>query len=155
MWEFTIDVMTNVTGLENVKRSLEYSNEYDLESLDYLLNMLKLAKEADASIEVQENLNKRIITKQNRSDSVYMNVYNQVRKFEPFAHLNSQLKANIILTLPDSSPQKALFLNFKQITEDIIANKGEVILNSFDTANLVSTDPVLSFNQDVNLTNTV
>jgi len=86
----------------------------------------------DASIEVQENLNKRIITKQNRSDSVYMNVYNQVRKFEPFAHLNSQLKANIILTLPDSSPQKALFLNFKQITEDIIANNPEFLLLPYD-----------------------
>jgi hypothetical protein len=103
-----------------------------LESEDYLIQLLKLAKEAGASPEVIENINKRIVVKQNRTDSSYMSVYNAMRKFEPFSNLTPELKQNIVLSLPDSSPQKALLLNFKEITEDIVANEPAFLLLDYN-----------------------
>ena len=89
-------------------------------------------KEAGASPEVIENINKRIVVKQNRTDSSYMSVYNAMRKFEPFSNLTPELKQNIVLSLPDSSPQKALLLNFKEITEDIVANEPAFLLLDYN-----------------------
>ena len=91
-----------------------------------------MSKEAGASPEVIENINKRIVIKQNRTDSSYMSVYNAMRKFEPFSIIQPDLKANIILSLPDSSLQKALLLNFKEITEDIVANEPAFLLLDYN-----------------------
>jgi hypothetical protein len=91
-----------------------------------------MSKEAGASPEVIENINKRIVIKQNRTDSSYMSVYNAMRKFEPFSNIQPDLKANIILSLPDSSLQKALLLNFKEITEDIVANEPAFLLLDYN-----------------------
>ncbi len=61
-----------------------------------------------------------------------MSVYNAMRKFEPFSNLTPELKQNIVLSLPDSSPQKALLLNFKEITEDIVANEPAFLLLDYN-----------------------
>ena len=91
-----------------------------------------MAKDAGASPEVIENINKRIVVKQNRTDSSYMSVYNAMRKFEPFSNIPPDLKSNIVLTLPDASLQKALLLNFKEITEDIVANEPAFLLLDYN-----------------------
>ena len=132
MFRFTVDIMAEILGITDLETKLLYSNEYDLESEDYLIQLLKLAKEAGASPEVIENINKRIVVKQNRTDSSYMSVYNAMRKFEPFSNLTPELKQNIVLSLPDSSPQKALLLNFKEITEDIVANEPAFLLLDYN-----------------------
>ena len=132
MFTFTVDIMAQNLGITDIETKLLYTNEYDLESEDYLIQLLKLAKEAGASPEVIENINKRIVVKQNRTDSSYMSVYNAMRKFEPFSNLTPELKQNIVLSLPDSSPQKALLLNFKEITEDIVANEPAFLLLDYN-----------------------
>jgi hypothetical protein len=132
MFTFTVDIMAQSLGITDIETKLLYTNEYDLESEDYLIQLLKLAKEAGASPEVIENINKRIVVKQNRTDSSYMSVYNAMRKFEPFSNLTPELKQNIVLSLPDSSPQKALLLNFKEITEDIVANEPAFLLLDYN-----------------------
>ena len=132
MFYFTIDFISATLGVDEVETKLLYTNEYDLESEEYLINLLKMSKEAGASPEVIENINKRIVIKQNRTDSSYMSVYNAMRKFEPFSNIQPDLKANIILSLPDSSLQKALLLNFKEITEDIVANEPAFLLLDYN-----------------------
>jgi hypothetical protein len=132
MFYFTIDFISATLGIDEVETKLLYTNEYDLESEEYLINLLKMSKEAGASPEVIENINKRIVIKQNRTDSSYMSVYNAMRKFEPFSNIQPDLKANIILSLPDSSLQKALLLNFKEITEDIVANEPAFLLLDYN-----------------------
>ena len=120
---FTIKVMADALQIDDLKSELLYTNEYDLESEQYLVNLLKTAKEAGANSEAIENINKRLNVKQNRTDSAYFSVYNAMRKFEPFATIPAELKTQIVLNLPESSVQKALFLNFKEITEDILNNE--------------------------------
>ena len=119
---FTIDTIADSLGIDGLERQLIYTNEYDLESEDYLLTLLDKAKKAGASPEVIENINKRLVIKQNRTDSAYMSVYTTMRKFLPFSSVEPELKQSIILALPDSDIQKALYLNFKEITEDIVSN---------------------------------
>ena len=123
MFLFTIKVMADALEIDDLKSELLYTNEYDLESEQYLVNLLKTAKEAGANSEAIENINKRLNVKQNRTDSAYFSVYNAMRKFEPFATIPAELKTQIVLNLPESSVQKALFLNFKEITEDILNNE--------------------------------
>ncbi len=132
LFTFTVDIMAQSLEVQDLETKLLYTNEYDLESEEYLMQLLKLAKEAGASPEVIENINKRIVVKQNRTDSSYMTIYNIMRKFEPFSNITPDLKANIVLQLPDSSPQKALLLNFKEITEDIVANEPAFLLLDYN-----------------------
>ena len=132
LFKFTIKIIAESLDIQDIETKLLYTNEYDLESEDFLLQLLKMAKEAGASPEVIENINKRIVVKQNRTDSSYMNVYNAMRRFEPFSNIQPQLKASIVMTLPDSSVQKALLLNFKEITEDIVANEPAFLLLDYN-----------------------
>jgi hypothetical protein len=44
-----------------------------------------------------------------------------MRKFQPFGAVSAELRDTYLLSLPDSNIQKALFLNFKEITDAIIA----------------------------------
>jgi hypothetical protein len=136
---FTIETMAETLQIDGVKSELLYTNEYDLESEDYLLNLLKLAKEAGANSEAIENINKRLNVKQNRTDSAYFSVYNSMRKFEPFATIPAELKAQIILNLPDSSIQKALYLNFKEITEDILNNEPAFLMLDYNRQKAIIT----------------
>jgi hypothetical protein len=66
---FTIDLIAKTLQIDDVKSELLYTNEYDLESENYLVNLLKLAKDAGANSEAIENINKRLNVKQNRTDS--------------------------------------------------------------------------------------
>ena len=132
LFTFTVQTIAKTLQIDDVKSELLYTNEYDLESEDYLLNLLKLAKEAGANSEAIENINKRLNVKQNRTDSAYFSVYNSMRKFEPFATIPAELKTQIILNLPDSSIQKALFLNFKEITEDILYNEPAFLMLDYN-----------------------
>jgi hypothetical protein len=132
MFYFTVDYISTIMGIDDIETRILYTNEYDLESEEYLIELLKKSKEAGASPEVIENINKRIVIKQNRTDSSYMSVYNAMRKFEPFSNIQPDLKANIVLSLPDSSLQKALLLNFKEITEDIVANEPAFLLLDYN-----------------------
>ena len=132
LFTFTVQTIAKTLQIDDVKSELLYTNEYDLESEDYLLNLLKLAKEAGANSEAIENINKRLNVKQNRTDSAYFSVYNSMRKFEPFATIPAELKTQIILNLPDSSIQKALYLNFKEITEDILYNEPAFLMLDYN-----------------------
>ena len=132
LFKFTVKIIAESLGIQDIETKLLYTNEYDLESEDFLLQLLKMAKDAGASPEVIENINKRIVVKQNRTDSSYMSVYNAMRKFEPFSNITPELKSNIVLTLPDASLQKALLLNFKEITEDIVANEPAFLLLDYN-----------------------
>lgn len=130
---FTVDIIAKYLNYtDGLESALLYTNKYDLESEQYLINLLKTAKEAGANSEIIENINKRLTTKQNRENSAYMNIYNIMRKFEPFATIPAELKNNIILSLPDSSTQKALYLNFKEITEDILINEPAFLILDYN-----------------------
>lgn len=130
---FTIDIMSKYLGIENLTRELLYTNEYNLESESELLEKLKMAKEAGASPEVVENINKRLVNKQNRTDSTYMNVYNAMRKFEPFRNVPPDIKAMLIAERSDSDLQKSLYLNLAEITEHILANNEGFLLLDYES----------------------
>jgi hypothetical protein len=130
---FNLDIMARYLGItEGLNTDIVYSNQFDLESETELLTMLGMAKESGAAPEVVENINKRIVKKQNRTDSAYMNVYNSMRKFEPFGNIPKEIKAMIVAELPNSSLQKSLYLNFKEISEYIIANNPAFLMLSYD-----------------------
>lgn len=125
LFKFITNDIAKTVGYEDLKGELVYPNEYDLESEYELLTKLKLAKDAAASPEVVERLNERIFIKQNRTESNAMLIYNEMRKFQPFGSLGKELRMLIIQNLPDSSLQKALALNFKEITDAIIAKESD------------------------------
>lgn len=128
LYTFTIECIADILGFsDGLENELEYSNEYNLESVKYLLEELKLAKDAGASPEIIEAIEAKIVNKQNRTDSAYMSIYNAMRKFLPFAGIEPTLREQIILQLPFSDLQKSLYLNFKQITEEILEAHSEFI----------------------------
>ena len=149
LFTFTVQTIAKTLQIDDVKSELLYTNEYDLESEDYLLNLLKLAKEAGANSEAIENINKRLNVKQNRTDSAYFSVYNSMRKFEPFATIPAELKTQIILNLPDSSIQKALYLNFKEITEDILNNEPAFLMLDYNQQKQIITAKAEAYAQQL------
>ena len=128
MFNFIVNDIAKTLGYEKLTGDLVYPNEYDLETEYELLTKLKLAKDAAAPPEVIQRLNERIFIKQNRTESNAMLIYNEMRKFQPFGAVGKDLRAAIVQALPDASPQKALFLNFKEITDAIIAKDSKRFL---------------------------
>ena len=129
---FTVDIMSKYLEIDDLQADFMYNNQFDLETVGELLGTLKMAKEAGAPPEVIEHINGRLVAKQNRTDSTYMNVYNAMRKFQPFANIPQDAKNMFLSTLPDSSIQKALYYNFKAVSEEIIANYEEWLLLDYD-----------------------
>ncbi len=130
LWKFTIDFMAQSLDVDDLEHDLLYPSEYNLETEQEILTMLKLAKDAGASPEVIEKLNERLFIKQNRTDSPSMLIYNEMRKFLPFGGIDKELRNQTIIELPYSDVQRALALNFKEITEQIIATKKDQFLIS-------------------------
>ena len=54
-----------------------------------------------------------------------------MRKFEPFSNIPQDIKRQLILELPDNSLQKAKYVNFKLISEEIVATDPTWILKSY------------------------
>lgn len=116
---FTIEVMAKSLGVEGLGAELLYTNRYDLESEEHLINLLTKAKAAGAGASVIDNIMDRLSVKQNREDSSQMNVFKSIRQFIPFSQIEKDILIPYVLSLPDSSPQKALFFNSKEIAIDI------------------------------------
>lgn len=129
---FTVEVMSAILEIENVGAELLYTNRYDLESEAFLIDLLKEAKAAGAGTSVIENIMDRLAVKQNRSDSTSMNVFKELRKFMPFSQVEKEIKTPYVLGLPDSSLQKALFINFKEIAIDIANTEPTFLTMSYD-----------------------
>ena len=55
-----------------------------------------------------------------------------MRKFMPFGGLDAKLKEQIVLSLPFSDTQRALLLNFKEITEGIISKYPTFLMDGYD-----------------------
>lgn len=125
---FTVHFQAKNLDIDDLEADLLYPNEYNLETEQEILTMLKLAKDAGASPEIVEKLNERLFIKQNRTDSPAMTIYNEMRKFLPFGGLDKELRSQIILELPYSDVQRALALNFKEIAERIIATQKDAFL---------------------------
>jgi len=129
---FTVRTMADYLGYsEGLNASLLYTNKYNLESEEYLLDLLKKATDASAPPEVFESLYKRLAMIQNRSGDSSSGVYEIMRKFMPFGGLDKELKAQIVLNLPFSDPQRALLINFKEITERIVSEHKTFEMDSY------------------------
>ena len=128
---FTLDIIAAHKGVNDLKKELLYPNDFDLETEDELLSKLNRAKEANASPEIIESITTRLVNKQNRADSDYIKVYSAMRKFEPFSNIPQDIKRQLILELPDNSLQKAKYVNFKLISEEIVATDPTWILKSY------------------------
>jgi hypothetical protein len=127
MYLFTLEVMVDILGIEGLDYALEYPNEFNLESEEYLLALLKSAKDSGANPNIIGSIEDRIVNKQNRSDSAYVSIYNAIKRFQPFGGVEPTIKEQIILQLPWGDLQKSLYLNFKQITEKIMDEVPEFI----------------------------
>ncbi len=132
MFLFTIQTQANYLKIENPDVAIEYSNEYNLQSEEFLLKLLKDAKDAGAYPEIIENITKRLALKQNRSDSGYMAIWEKMRQFMPFSGVDNETRQALILALPPTDPQRVLAINFKQITDKIISEKKGFSLLSYE-----------------------
>lgn len=128
---FTVEVIAGVENISEYTAALEYPREYSLESEEYLIKILGEAQAANASPEIIENIIKRLALKQNRTDSSFMSVWETMRKFVPFSGVEQSIREAIILGLPASDPQRALALNLKEITEDIMNEQQGFLLKSY------------------------
>ena len=132
MYLFTAKVMQNALDLEDVRVELEYTNEYNLESEEYLIDLLKTATEANAPRVIVEGIIRRIVLKQNRTNKTAIGVHETMRSFIPFQGLNDAMKQQVISSLPNSSYQKALYLNSSQITNEILQKEEAFLMLSYD-----------------------
>jgi len=156
IFEFTVKVVAEIMeAKDGLNLALEYSNEFSLESESYLIDLLGKAKKEGLSPEIIEHLTQRLVLKQNRSNKAFMEVYAAMRKFLPFGGLGEALIMAILPNLNDSDPQKALKLNFKEITEDIVANdKGFLDMEYEDQKKLI-TEKAMKFSEATILSNSV
>ncbi|MCW8966604.1 MAG: hypothetical protein OQK82_07970 [Candidatus Pacearchaeota archaeon] len=129
---FTIRTIADYLGLdEGLTTSILYVNKFNLESEEYLLDLLKKATDAQAPPEVFESLFKRLAMQQNRSGDSTSSVYETMRKFMPFGGLDKELKNIVVSSLPFSDVQRALLLNFKEITEMIISEHKTFLMDDY------------------------
>ena len=132
MYKFTIRSFADYLDYDDVSTDILYTNKYNLESEEYLLDLLKKAIDAQAPPEVLESLYKRLALKQNRSGDSTASVYEVMRKFTPFAGLDKELKAQLVLSLPFSDIQRALLVNFTEITGSIISKHPTFLMDTYD-----------------------
>jgi hypothetical protein len=132
MFKSTIKTFADYLHIDGVTAEIEYPNRYDLESEGQLLELLKMARDSQAPVEVLESLFKRLALKQNRAGDSSASVYEVMRKFMPFGGLDKELKQMVILSLPFSDLQRSLLLNFKEITEDIITNHNTFLMDDYE-----------------------
>jgi len=116
---FTVEVIARTLMIEDIGASLLYTNRYDLESEEHLIDLLQKAKAAGAGAAVIDNIMDRLSVKQNREDSSQMSIFKALRQFIPFSQVEKDVLVPYVLDLPDSSLQKALFLNSKEIAIDL------------------------------------
>ncbi len=129
---FTVHVASKEMNRDDVKAELLYPEKFDLETEASLIAMLKDATEAGVSAESIENIQDRIALKQNRSQTAEMNVFKAVRKFIPYGQVPTNILQAHILGLPDSSVQKALYLNSKEIATEIVNTNPAFLTRSYE-----------------------
>ena len=142
---FTVQMMAKYLDIMDIKVALIYSNEYNLASENTLLMNLKTAKDADAPAVVVDSITNKIIIKQNRNNSSFLALHKALTRFKPFGDVAKELVNNVVLALPDSSIQKALFLNFKEIVADVQQNDKTFLLKSFEQQKRVLNDKAAIF----------
>lgn len=121
IFKFTVQTMAKYLEIEGVEVALVYTNEYNLESEEVLILNLKTAKDAAAPPVIIDSITDRIIEKQNRNNSSFLALHKAINRFKPFGDVGKELINSIVQFLPDSSVQKALYLNFKEIVADVDA----------------------------------
>lgn len=142
---FTVEIMAKYLGIEDVEVSLVYTNQYSLETEDTLLGNLKSAKDAGATPVIIDSITDRIIEKQNRNNSSFLALHKAISRFKPFDNVAVELVNGIVQFLPDSSVQKALFLNFKEIVADVSANDKLFMKKSFEEQKQILNDKAKVF----------
>ena len=137
--------MAKYLEIMDIQVALIYSNEYNLASENTLLMNLKTAKDADAHAVVVDSITNKIIIKQNRNNSSFLALHKALTRFKPFGDVAQDLVNNVVLALPDSSIQKSLFLNFKEIVADVEQNDKTFLLKSFEQQKRVLNDKASIF----------
>tara|TARA_R100000655_G_scaffold708_2_gene2967 strand:+ start:11153 stop:12946 length:1794 start_codon:yes stop_codon:yes gene_type:complete len=132
IFKFTVDIIAQVLNLNRYSSNLVYSNNFNLETEYDLFTLREAAVKAGATPETLEAIDKRILTKQNKNNAEYMAIFKAMRKFLPFSNLGADLKKNLVLSLPDKNRQKTLYLNFNEITNDILANRKDFVLLDYN-----------------------
>lgn len=117
-----IDVIASSLGIpsDTYKAELQYSKDFHLQTEQELLALRQTAVNAGATPETLRNIDMRILVKQNKSNSHYLSTQAVMRKFLPFSSVSEDIKAAELLGLPDTDPNKVLYFNYNQITEDIM-----------------------------------
>jgi len=136
-FEFFVKVIADTKGIKDYSPRLVYTNNYNLETEADLLMLRKVATEANANPETLDSIDKRLLQKQNKHDLGFMKVHNIMRKFLPLSSIDNELKATLIQQMPNKSIQKALLLNFHQITNDIIEKHELFTLKSHEEQKVI------------------
>lgn len=132
IFNFAVDQIASALGIKQLDRRLVYSNNFNLETEQDLFQMREQAVNSGATPEALESIDRRILNKQNKNNKEFMNVFLTMRKFLPFTNLDKEMKQEYVLGLNNKSLQKSLFMNFNQITHDIINNRKDFILLDYD-----------------------
>ena len=152
---FTVDIIAKSLGIEGLGAALEYTNRYDLESEDFLITLLGKAKVAGAGTSVIDNILARLAVKQNRTASSKVNVFEAIRQFIPFSNVPEKILESLILSLPDSSVQKALYLNSKEIATEISNTMPTFLTMAYDAQKNIVEGKAMDFAQKAVSTNSV
>lgn len=131
---FTVRHIASQLGIDDsqYKTNLVYSSNFNLDTLHQLLLQRKIAVEAGATPETLQAIDDKILMKQNRNNPAFVKMQQAMRKFLPFGSLSEDMKMIEIANLPNSNPDKVLFMKFNQITNDIMNNEKSFVLYSYD-----------------------
>ena len=129
-----IDVIASALGIsaDTYKAELQYSKDFHLQTEQELLALRNTAVQAGANPETLRNIDMRILVKQNKSNSHYLSTQAIMRKFLPFSSVSEDIKATELMNLADTDPNKVLYFNYNQITEDIMQLEPSFNIKSYE-----------------------
>ena len=119
--KFVVDCIAETLGIpiSSYENSLSYPNEFGLESLEFLLNRLKAAKEAGASFSIIKSIEDKIAMKQNKGNKDKMMLDNALKQFKPFKQLTSDQVETKLSNLSETNKFRVAFEFFDFIAQDI------------------------------------
>jgi len=120
---FSIRCIADYMDFVDVDWSRMYPSDFKLETIEELLTMLKMAKDACAPQEVINNINQRIYEKQNKDNQDYLKRVKIKEMYRPFAGYDDADRVSKTSCLPKKDSKWILCLYFEDIFREIDHDK--------------------------------
>lgn len=122
IWEHCVEVTAHYLGNEKgLEVSHEFSPDFVIETLSELLNQRKKAIEAQAPHTIIQNIDRKILMRQNRDSIDIVRKIEAKESWKPFREKSETERTMIVNSLPGDHPLRVRYEYFEEIFDEIFS----------------------------------